>query len=51
MVNPEKNDIELLSDDELDAVAGGHTNAETPYFRAFYEGLMAGFNKAQDSGN
>lgn len=40
-MNTQNQEINLLSDDELDAVAGGKTNGETALFTAFYDGLTS----------
>jgi hypothetical protein len=47
-MNTQNVEINLLSDDELDAVAGGGkciTNACTPAFTAFYNGLVGALNQ------
>jgi hypothetical protein len=40
-MNTQNVEINLLSDDELNAVAGGRTNGETKLFTAFYDGLVS----------
>jgi hypothetical protein len=49
-MNTQNVEINVLSGYELDAVAGGRTNAQTPWFVAFYDGLYgANSNMLQDS--
>jgi hypothetical protein len=38
-------EIDLLSDGDLDAVAGGLTNGQTKLFSAFYNGLYGALNQ------
>lgn len=36
-------EFRALGDDELDLVAGGMTNAQTPEFKAFMKGVWQGY--------
>jgi hypothetical protein len=40
-MNTKNQEIELISDDELDAVAGGMRNCETAAFGVFWKALQA----------
>jgi hypothetical protein len=44
-MNTQNVEISVLSDDELDAVAGGLTNGQTKLFTAFYDGLYGALNQ------